>query len=64
LIRSRRRRALLRDGGSKPSTHPYAWIRSLDPERTLGRGPPGSASSERSPITSEGGSDGAHGQCH
>jgi len=49
LIRSRRRRALLRDGGSKPSTHPYAWIRSLDPERTLGRGPPGSASSERPP---------------
>ncbi len=32
LIRSRRRRALLRDGGSKPSTHPLASVRkSFDP---------------------------------
>ena len=49
LIRSRRRRALLRDGGSKPSTHPIAWIRSLDPERTLGRGPPGSSKPRTTP---------------
>ena len=37
LIRSRRRRALLHDGGSNHQPFPYAWIRSLDPGHPLGR---------------------------
>jgi hypothetical protein len=56
LIRSRRRRALLRDGGSKPSTHPLASVRkSFDPrshsaEGSVGRGRQRSLAGSAAPL--------------